>query len=97
LRKFRDRCLLTNKWGREFVKFYYRHSPPIADYIRDKEALKLLVRCALKPVVFLANKGLQAINCKLWVAGLNFQTTGSRLQVSGYRLKDITGGIDGKR
>ncbi|MCX5701718.1 MAG: putative Ig domain-containing protein [Candidatus Omnitrophica bacterium] len=51
LREFRDNFLLTNKWGREFVKFYYRHSPPIADFIRDKEELKTLVRWVLRPIV----------------------------------------------
>jgi hypothetical protein len=31
LRKFRDRYLLTNAPGKAFVRFYYKHSPPIAD------------------------------------------------------------------
>jgi len=59
LRQFRNRYLLTNKWGREFVKFYYRHSPPIANYIAKKEALKLLVRWFLKPLVFMAKRSLK--------------------------------------
>ncbi|HTZ11149.1 MAG TPA: sialidase family protein, partial [Candidatus Margulisiibacteriota bacterium] len=54
LRQFRDSKLMTNKLGREFVKFYYRHSPPIADFIRDKEVLKLLVRWGLRPLVCMA-------------------------------------------
>jgi hypothetical protein len=49
LRIFRDEYLLTNKWGKAFVRFYYRHSPEIARFISDKPALKALVRAALKP------------------------------------------------
>jgi len=56
LRAFRDKYLLTNEWGREFVKFYYRHSPPIAHFIEKDEGLKTLVRIALKPLVFIAKK-----------------------------------------
>jgi PKD repeat protein len=58
LRHFRDTHLLTNGPGRAFVRFYYRHSPPIANYIRDKKVLKLLVRCALKPLVFVAKEAI---------------------------------------
>ena len=52
LREFRDRHLLTNPAGTWFVGQYYRHSPPIAAYIRERENLKLLVRIALAPVVY---------------------------------------------
>ena len=51
LRAFRDRYLMTHALGREFVKAYYRLSPPIADMIRDREELKALVRWMLKPVI----------------------------------------------
>jgi len=47
---------LTNEWGREFVKFYYRHSPPIAHFIENDEGLKAFVRIALRPLVFIAKK-----------------------------------------
>ncbi|GAG46652.1 unnamed protein product, partial [marine sediment metagenome] len=52
--RFRDDYLLTNKLGRAFVSTYHRLSPPIADYIRDKEHLKTVVRIALKPLIRLS-------------------------------------------
>ena len=52
LRKFRDEYLLTNSIGRAFVKLYYQYSPPIAQYIREHEAIRVFTRAALTPVVF---------------------------------------------
>jgi len=52
LREFRDQRLLTNSIGTWFVEFYYRHSPPIADTIREREGLRMAVRSALAIVIF---------------------------------------------
>ena len=52
LRDFRDDYLLTNAWGRAFVEFYYATSPPVADYIREREWLRTLTRWILTPVVW---------------------------------------------
>jgi hypothetical protein len=41
------------------VKFYYRHSPAIADYIAKKEGLKAAVRVILKPFVLVARHSIQ--------------------------------------
>ncbi len=38
--------LLTNAAGRAFVHWYYRVSPPIADYIRERQPLRAIVRAA---------------------------------------------------
>ncbi|MDR0664690.1 MAG: choice-of-anchor D domain-containing protein [Helicobacteraceae bacterium] len=56
LRDFRDRWLLSGKvpFGAEFVEFYYRVSPPIADFIREREGLRTLTRAFLTPIVFAA-------------------------------------------
>lgn len=52
LRKFRDDRLLTNPMGRAFVRFYYRTSPPIADYIKTHEGLRTATRWGLTPIVY---------------------------------------------
>ena len=56
LRKFRDEDLLTNKIGREFVSAYYKVSPPIADYIRERDNLRGAVRLGLRPLIYVAGK-----------------------------------------
>jgi len=52
LRHFRDNVLLKTRPGTAFVAFYYRYSPPIADYIRQHEFLRMLTRWALTPLIF---------------------------------------------
>jgi hypothetical protein len=51
LRQFRDKYLLTNPPGRAFVDFYYRFSPPIAEFITEHPVLKPIVRAGLLPIV----------------------------------------------
>ncbi|MFO7997236.1 MAG: C45 family autoproteolytic acyltransferase/hydrolase [Dehalococcoidia bacterium] len=51
LRDFRDGYLLTNPLGQAFVDFYYRVSPPIAEFITDHPSLKPIVRTGLLPAV----------------------------------------------
>jgi parallel beta-helix repeat protein len=52
LREFRDEVLLSNSLGAEFVSFYYRTSPPIADFISQHEALRTLVKVGfVDPIV----------------------------------------------
>ncbi len=54
LRAFRDEYLLTNAVGRQFVRFYYSASPPVADFIRQHESLRASVRIGLTPLVALS-------------------------------------------
>lgn len=51
LRAFRDEYLQTNDAGRWFVKQYYKHSPAFADYLREHDGLRAVVRSALSPLV----------------------------------------------
>ncbi|MBN1271864.1 MAG: SBBP repeat-containing protein [Candidatus Aminicenantes bacterium] len=58
LRRFRDAYLLENEVGRAFVHLYYRMSPAVAAFIRDKEPLKRIVRDCLKPFIHVAEEML---------------------------------------
>lgn len=52
LREFRDKYLLTNAPGRAFVRLYYRISPPMADFIKKHEAVRLATLAILTPLVY---------------------------------------------
>ncbi len=54
LRAFRDTYLLSTAAGRWLVEQYYQLSPPIADFIRDRESLRAVVRISLTPLVITA-------------------------------------------
>ena len=52
LRDFRDGVLMRSPAGRDYVGFYYAASPPVADFIREHETLRTLVREGLiDPIV----------------------------------------------
>ncbi|MCX5693044.1 MAG: PKD domain-containing protein, partial [Candidatus Omnitrophica bacterium] len=53
LREFRDKYLLKSGPGRRFVDFYYHFSPPIADFIKDNQFLKSVIRFCIKFLVIL--------------------------------------------
>lgn len=53
LRDFRDRYLMTNRPGRAMIRFYYRYSPPLAEFIADRDGLRAVVRGLLTPVVLI--------------------------------------------
>jgi subtilisin family serine protease len=52
LREFRDRALLKSRAGRSLVAFYYRTSPPVAEFISERPALRLAVRAVLGPTAY---------------------------------------------
>jgi hypothetical protein len=54
LRAFRDRYLVRSRIGRSIADFYYRHSPPLADFIGRHKALKAASRIMLFPAVALS-------------------------------------------
>jgi hypothetical protein len=51
LRRFREKYLLTNPLGKYLVATYYKYSPPIAEYIRNRAWARFAVRQFLTPVV----------------------------------------------
>ena len=51
LRDFRDKFLFTNHVGQSFVNWYYKVSPPLADFISTREIMKTMVRIILLPAV----------------------------------------------
>ena len=51
LKKFRDLYLLTNQPGAYFVQLYYTYSPPIADFIRQHDIIRFVIRILLLPLL----------------------------------------------
>lgn len=65
LRRFRDRYLMTNSLGRNFVAFYYRYSPPLADYIAQRPWARTTARVVLTPLVFAVAYPMPALGLTL--------------------------------
>lgn len=57
-RNFRDEYLLTSTLGRQYVKLYYKLSPPFAELIANNELLKAAVRSLLLPLLLFAKVAL---------------------------------------
>ena len=70
LRDFRDKYLLTNPIGKIFCQFYYRHSPPIADFIRRHERLRTVTRWALEPIIYVIEYPFTLVFIAIIGAGL---------------------------
>jgi len=51
LRDFRDKYLMPSRLGRVLVRFYYKYSPFLANFITKHKALKTPVRISLFPLV----------------------------------------------
>jgi len=77
LRRFRDNVLLTNAPGRALVAFYYRNSPPLANFIYQHETLRLLTRWALTPLVLGAEYPLPAATVLLLIITLRIRRAAS--------------------
>jgi hypothetical protein len=71
LRQFRDEHLLTNPVGETLVDFYYRISPPIAEFITEHPGLKPIVRAGLIPAVAMSTAAVNSSPAeKAAIAGL---------------------------
>jgi hypothetical protein len=64
-REFRNRFLLNADWGRQFVRFYYAHSPKYAHIIAESGTLRAIARGFLWPLLVFAWLSLHA---GLWPA-----------------------------
>jgi len=52
LRDFRDEILLRNELGKKFVAFYYRNSPPLANFISQHSTLRKVIReISIEPII----------------------------------------------
>jgi uncharacterized repeat protein (TIGR02543 family) len=51
LRDFRDKYLMPNTLGRNFVDVYYKYSPFVADIVTKHKVLKIATRIYLLPVI----------------------------------------------
>jgi len=65
LRQFRDQYLLNTVWGREFVSFYYKHSPMIADLISRSPLLRVITQIVLIPFVIFCYAVFISLQAKL--------------------------------
>jgi M6 family metalloprotease-like protein len=69
LRRFRDNALMKSAIGREFIRWYYQCSPPAAAFIRRHETMRLAVRGALTPVVYIIKYPFAAVAGAMAMAG----------------------------
>jgi hypothetical protein len=71
LREFRDKYLLTTTVGKSLVEFYYRVSPPIAQFITEHPVLQPMVRAALVPALVLSTLAVtSAPSTQILILGL---------------------------
>ncbi|UUV21819.1 CFI-box-CTERM domain-containing protein [Paenimyroides aestuarii] len=52
LRRFRDYRLSKNKWGKLFIRYYYRYSPKISQKLKNKKIINSIIKqLILNPLV----------------------------------------------
>ncbi len=92
LRQFRDRVLLQCEPGRMFVRFYYRHSPPVAAAIENSAILRIVSRFCLIPAVCLA---YLCLSCKISTICIVAALLAISILfiVVGYRSRTVSGEI----
>ena len=82
LRNFRDEYLLSTTPGQTFVAFYYRTSPPVAEFIARHAVLRGLTRLALTPLVLAVAHPLLAAFFLLLLTWMVFTTMSRRSKAS---------------
>lgn len=58
-RQFRNHFLIPYYFGREFIKVYYKYSPPVSKFIARSEVLRFIARILLYPLYFFSLLSLQ--------------------------------------
>jgi hypothetical protein len=48
MKRWRDNKVNKSYYGRKCIKYYYKYSPPMANYIRNKPNFKRLIRVLIK-------------------------------------------------
>ncbi|MNL00803.1 hypothetical protein D3C87_1212460 [compost metagenome] len=84
-RDFRNKYLFSNSVGKEFVRFYYKHSPFYANLIAQNDVARATVRVALWPVLLFAKV---SVNFGLW-AGILMMLTIAGLGIFAYRRVNL--------
>lgn len=56
LRKFRDNVLLTNYFGKKFVRIYYRYSPGVVEKLRNHKIINGFIRYVLDVMIYVGKK-----------------------------------------
>ena len=56
LRNFRDDYLSKREWGRNFIKYYYKHSPDWVEKLKDYKLINLIIRYCLDCIIIFLNK-----------------------------------------
>jgi len=85
LRRFRDYHLMKSAAGRGFVRLYYRYSPAVADYIRERDSLRAAVRWGLWPLAAVIKHPASTIGVGLVLALLIIRIR--RASIAGGHLK----------
>jgi subtilisin family serine protease len=76
LRRFRDERLLTNAPGRLLVRLYYRHSPPLAEFISRRPAVRRAARLVLSPLLHGVRHPLGAASAFILILSAVFYAAG---------------------
>jgi hypothetical protein len=83
LSEFRDRYLIPTYIGNKIVNFYYKHSPPIADYLRQHPVAKTAMMYALIPVTGIAYLAMK-VQPAIFLIALIFMLVGIVLVAKRY-------------
>lgn len=62
LKDFRDSFLANFSLGRKFIETYYRYSPPLVDFLEEREWLRKITRVLVVEPSYILSKILASSN-----------------------------------